>query len=138
MADRKDREALERWLDAIESSIERATSDELQEDIRAEGRDPEQVATATRSVFAEVAKDFHQKRLHAARKARELALQAYETQQVRLPATAQARRTLLQQVIARNPNLTLQFRDLDHHSDEDIESALRHLAVLGLLADTEE
>jgi hypothetical protein len=133
VADPKDRLALERLHDAVEASIETASDAELREDILLEGRDPAAVAAATRSVFDRVGKAFRQKRLHETRRAREMALSSYEQHKATLPAGPQARRALLQQVIAAQPHLTMQFRDLDHQSDADVESALQHLALLGLL-----
>lgn len=138
MADPKDRQALERLHDAIEASIEGASEDELREDLALEGRAPADVAASMRSVFDQVGKTFRQKRLHEARRARELALGAYEQHKAALPATAPERRALLQRVIVAQPHLTMQFRDLDHQSDADVESALQHLALLGLLSDPSE
>jgi hypothetical protein len=127
------RAALDRLHDAIEESIETASGADLREDILLEGRDPAAVAAATRAVFARVTKHFQQKRLIDARRAREAALSAYERHKTQLPSAPQARRALLQRVITAQPHLTMQFRDLDHQSDADVESALKQLALLGLL-----
>lgn len=138
MADPKDLQALVRLQDAIEASIEAASDAELREDLAMEGRNPADVAASMRSVFDRVGKAFRQKRLHEARRAKEVALHAYEQHKATLPAAPHARRALLQSVIAAQPHLTMQFRDLDHQSDVDVESALQHLALLGLLPDPGE
>jgi hypothetical protein len=138
VSDLKERVALERLYEAFEASIETASEAELREDIILEGGDPAAVAASMRGVFARVGKTYHQKRLHEARRARKIALSAYERHKAPLPDTPQTRRALLQQVITAQPHLTMQFRDLDHQSDADVESALQHLALLGLLPYTSE
>jgi hypothetical protein len=131
-------DALDRILDAIEKSIETAPVDDLRDELKAEGHEPSSIATQMRAVLTRVGKRHRQAKLDLARHEKAAALAAYEEHRPKLPNTPAQRRLLLQQTIARNPHLTLQFRDLDHHSDADVESALRDLAHLGLLPDEED
>jgi hypothetical protein len=58
-----------------------------------------------------------------------------QPKKVTIPADRMSRRLLLGRVIQRQPQLqgTLQFREFDKLTDEDVESRLQKLALLGVL-----
>lgn len=67
----------------------------------------------------------------------EMARTKFESHQAALPTDPQARRALLQSILSRSteyqPLLTLQHRDFRTLSDEDVESLLKQLDILGAI-----
>lgn len=130
---RKDRE-FARIMDALAESIDELSGRELLEETIAEGEDPDTMAQETRTILLGAVQAVRKQRLTEARDGYERKVQELATSTHSLPATAAEQLSLLKGVFARQPELvTMQFRDLDSVTPEDIESMLRQLAKLGVL-----
>ncbi len=133
-----DREAFRRIVDGVVESILEASEEELDEDLRARGEDPEEVVRRTTAV-AEAAVERHRgkKRLRRARQEYETRVAEIESREYHLPESMAEQRRLLAAVFHARPKVagmvTLQFRDLRGLPDADVTSCLRQLAELGVL-----
>jgi hypothetical protein len=130
-------------LDAVEESISTATDQEILEDIRDEGRDPQKVADEVRGLISSRIAAHRRQKLAAARKGYRQAVSATPRPVRRpMPEDPAERRALLASVIATHAGIpraiTLAFRDGKHASDEDVRSTLEDLAELGFLDDEAE
>lgn len=121
----------------LADSVLSASDDELIEEVRDEGLDPDAVAEETRALLLKTIKDFKQRALVTAReqhrqKAARLAAERYQ-----LPASPEDRRQLLDAVIAQHQQmgrmLIAQHRDFKELTDDDVESWLQQFGALGLL-----
>ena len=131
---------LERIVDGMVESILEAPEDEIDEDLRAAGADPERAADETREVIAKTLERRRKRALRQrARERYERNVRAIEDEAYPLPETPEERRRLLAGVLAARPQaaqaLTLQFRNLESMPDEDVASLLRQLFVLGAMED---
>ncbi len=122
---------------SLADSVRSASDDELIDEVRDEGLDPDAVAEETRALLLKTVKDFKQRALVVAReqhrqKAARLAAQRYQ-----LPASTEERRQLLDAVIAQHQQmgrmLIAQHRDFKELTDDDVESWLQQFGALGLL-----
>ena len=129
---------LRRVIDGVVESILEASEEELDEDLRARGEDPDAVAERMREL-AEGAVERHRgkERLRRAREQYEARVAAMAEREYDLPESMWEQRQLLDQVFHARPDVaqmvTLQFRDLRGLPDEDVTSCLRQLAELGVL-----
>ncbi len=127
-------------LDGLADHLESAPGQELVEDVRASGEDPSETASRVKRALLRSVTDFEQRKLRAARQAYEQRLAAMEEKRAYvLPGTAAGRREQLYAVLSMKPEmgqaLTTRYRDFSEMTDEDVESALRELAELGVLGD---
>jgi hypothetical protein len=130
-------ERLGRILDGLAEYIQNAPGDELLEDARGEGRDPAQTTMRVKGLLRQAVKNHQQKQLKRAEEDYEREVAAIKSRVIRLPRTAERRRSLLAAIFMRQPQLKLAFtfqnRGFSELTDEDINNHLRKLALLGVL-----
>jgi len=133
----KHREELERIFDALAESVLEATDEEIQDEMRQEGLEPAKVAEVTRSILLDAATSFEKRKLREARQAYERRRAEITEGRHRLLDFAEERRNLFMRLLALQPQLsaalTLQYRDFQDFTDDEIESLLEQIQVLGLL-----
>jgi hypothetical protein len=137
MSKRDELRALQKGLaEAILSTPD----EQLLEEVKEEGLDPRVVAEETRELLMNTVKRFKQRALVAAKEEHRQKATQLATQRVRLPEDADEKRQMLDAVVAQHQQvgrmLTLQYRNFNDMTDDDVESLLQQLGVLGLL-DTE-
>lgn len=124
-------------LDGLADHIEIAPAENLLEDARAAGKDPAETAAEIKNILLEAATGFEQRKLNAARRVHEERVRSMSTRSYSLPANAEERRAVLFGLFAGNPEmgavLTTQHRNFKEMTDEEVASALKELAELGLL-----
>lgn len=136
-ADRDYVEDLQTILDALAESVVEEPDDQLLAEMKDSGQDPNALRAHVRDILRQAVKQTQQRPLREARKAYEARRNAMEESSYTLPDSADERRTLFMNVVARNPAvggmLTAHFREFDKLEDDDIRSCLRQLADLGFL-----
>lgn len=137
MATDRERLALERIMDGIVESILEASDEEIEDDVRALGEDPDEAAMRTRKVMLDAVRRFRAERRERARRQFEAESETLERREYDFPDTPEARLDLLVAAVKSQPwltgMLTVQHRDLRALPDEDVVSYLRQLAELGVL-----
>jgi hypothetical protein len=134
-----DAEVLRRLFDALAESSASLPGSEVLAEAREAGENPEAIAAGMRGVALDAVKALRQERLRAARRAYELERAKLAAHRSGLPATAEARRRLLEAALKAQPELravTLAARDLRGLPDSDVESLLHQLDALGALPDS--
>lgn len=130
-------ERVGRILDGLAEYIRNAPGDELLEDARSEGRDPAQTAARVKGLLLQAVKSHQQKQLKKAEEDYQREVAAIRSQDIKLPQSAERRRSLLATIFMRQPQLKLAFtfqnRGFSELTDEDISNHLRKLALLGVL-----
>ena len=130
---------LRRVFDGISDYVEQATDEDLIEDARDAGENPDETATQVRSILLDAVTGFQQRRLREARQSYEEQVAAMRQRTYTLPSTVAERRALLLVLIGKSQEMnrvvTTQFRDLNAITDDDVESLLKQCADLGLLND---
>ena len=137
MANKKtDSERLEAMFNALAESICNASDDELLEDLRQEGVDPEAEANRLKEMMLDTLKAFQQRGLVSAQEGYRRRVEQLEGGKYPIPESRQERRSLFS-LILQQPQyaglVTAQYRDFKDLSDEDIETCLEDLAELGIL-----
>lgn len=132
-----DEEKLSNFLSAMADSIMEMPADELAEEIRAEGGDPEELLQSANNVISRVIKDYRLRDLYAARVRYDRRVTEYYAEQS-LPGTSETRRAALAAILAsasdsKIGHITAQFRSLKEMSDEDVDSCYRQLLLLGVI-----
>lgn len=126
-------------MNALAEAVAETSDEEILAEAQEAGLDLEAEAESVRAVLRRSIEKFKKRKLEQARRDYELAVSALFTKTYSLPETPQERRSLLTNILAAQPQmqgmLTVQFRELDQLSDDDIESSLRKLAELGMLDD---
>jgi hypothetical protein len=126
-------------MNALAEAAAEASDEELLAEAQEVGLDLEAEAENVRALLGRSVDTFRKKKLEQARRDYELAASALFTKKYPLPETPRERRSLLTNLLTAQPQmqgmLTVQFRELNQLSDEDIESSLRKLAELGILDD---
>jgi hypothetical protein len=125
---------------ALAEHVAGASDEDLLVDAEAAGVDPAAVGSHVRGLLSASIQRAKKARLAKARAEHEGAVETYAARAIELPRDPAVRRDLLASVIGRLPGMreavvTLQHRDFESFSDEDVESALRQLQALGLLDD---
>jgi hypothetical protein len=126
----------ETLMQALADSVLKESSEELVNDLRAEGIDPGAYAENLRKVMLDSVKAHKQQALIKARRSHKDSVAAYEQRKVHLPSTPARRRAALERVLQRDPSvrqLTLQNREFTELTDEDIESYLQQLHALNAI-----
>jgi len=136
--DEKKLKELQALMAGMVESVLSASDEEILNEAREDGRDPDKDLIHTKSTLLAAVKDSKLRKLHEARQQYERSVAAISAAKVVLPATAADRRNLLAAVFAHNVSiqasvLTAQHRDLKEMTDADIESLLQELASLGYL-----
>ena len=137
MANKKtESERLEAMFDALGESICNESDEEILEDLRQEGIDPEAEAARLRTMMLDTVKAFQQRRLIVAREGYRRRVEQLEKRKYPIPESAQERRSLFSFVL-QQPQcarlVTAQYRELNDLTDDDIETYLEDLAELGVL-----
>ena len=137
MANKKtESERLEAMFDALGESICNESDEEILEDLRQEGIDPEAEAARLRTMMLDTVKAFQQRRLIVAREGYRRRVEQLEKRKYPIPESAQERRSLFSFVL-QQPQcarlVTAQYRELKDLTDDDIETYLEDLAELGVL-----
>lgn len=126
-------------MEALAQHEATLSDDQILDDAVAAGSDVQVEAERVREVLLGAVRRHRRARLDVAEDEHKREVARIAAASSRLPRTPGARRARLQRAIDRAPrlreSLTLQFRGLDSVSDDDVESALRQLAHLGLLDD---
>jgi hypothetical protein len=127
-------------MDALAEREILLSDQEVLEDAVAEGVDVKAEAGEVRHVLLAGLQRAKNRRLEEARTAHEKAVASIKAMAAQLPEGAAARRALLSRIVQRRPEMreavvTLQHRNFEVLSDDDVESALRQLQHLGLLND---
>jgi len=129
---------LERVLDRIAESIFSATDEEILEDARAAGEDPESVAREQKALVLSVIQKHRKTVLAVARQKYEQQASRIRERSCNLPETEEGRLELLVAALQFRPGLenalTVQHREFKSLSDQDVESYLRQFEELGVLA----
>ena len=137
MANKKtESERLEAMIDALGESICNESDEEILEDLRQDGVDPEAEAARLKMMMLDTVKTFQQRRLIAAREGYSRRIEQLEKKKYPIPESAPERRTLFSFVLQQPQfaNLvTAQYRELKDLTDDDIETYLEDLAELGIL-----
>lgn len=125
---------------SLADSIEEASDEEVMEDIKCQGKDPDVVAKEVRDILLASVKAYRKRKFAEAKERYKMRVKKVETGLFALPATPQERRDLLLIVVNDNPYmakglLTAQYRDFKDLSDDDVESMLKQLQQLGVLKD---
>jgi hypothetical protein len=121
---------------SIMNSLAESVLDMTEKDVLEEfAADP---PAKTKEVLRSAAKSYAQGKLQAAKLKHETVTGQIRSHSFALPATASARRELLDAVLASQlakdlGELTAQFRELASVPDTDVESTLRQLDILGVL-----
>lgn len=141
MSDKAKRSSEEfgRILDGLAEYTQNAPGSELLEDARQEGRDPAQTTSRVKGLLRQAVATHKGKQLKKAEEEYEREVSILKSRQVALPKSPEHRRALLSAIFSRQPQLqaafTFQNRGFSDLTDEDIESHLRKLALLGVLDD---
>jgi hypothetical protein len=123
-----------RFWTALAEDVASTPKDEIMAELREEGEDPSELASAVRQLLRDAVKEVRQQPLREARQRHAAALKKLFDQTLRLPADMLKKRAILTELFARRPDLvTAQFRDLEGVSDSDIDGMLRQMAALGIL-----
>lgn len=130
-----DGERLAALADALAESVADASDEVLMQEAKEAGRDSVKTQSHVQQLLRGSVLAFKRQRLVQADAEHKKAVAAIGARPVSLPKDAAARRLLLNSVFARHPQLeqTLQFRELDELTDEDLESMLLKLSYLGVL-----
>ena len=136
--DRSDERAtLNHILGGIIDEILKAPEEEIDDDLRALGEDPEKAAMRARQLALDAVQQHRVQRREHARKQFDDEQEALESRGYDLPETPRARLNLLVAAVQGKPwlsdMLTVEHRDLRGLPDEDVVSYLRQLAELGVL-----
>ena len=128
---------LQKLMEALADHEAGLTDEQILDDAVAAGIDVKAEAERVRDALLGGIRKEKRARLDRAEEEHKRAVARITAASARLPRTPQERRARLQRAIDRAPQLrlTLQNRGLESVSDEDVESALRQLAHLGLLDD---
>lgn len=120
-------------LEALATSVEDMSDEEIAEQFRLEGRDPDAEAEELRQDLLDFVTEHQRQALHEqhTQARRQLTHSAH-----RVPGTITERRARLRRVLERAPaDLTVQGRNLEEIPDEEVDDWLADLAALGYLDD---
>ncbi|MGB8481365.1 MAG: hypothetical protein WCE63_21370 [Acidobacteriaceae bacterium] len=136
------REKAERVLDQIAESIEKGDAVEIAADLKESGQDVNEIASRTKAAALAGIKEFRQQRLHQARQRYQESSSRIERRARRFGGSPEERRRRLFSALESNPGLksalTMQYRDLNELTDEDIETGLDDLETLGALEESDD
>lgn len=131
-----DEEKLAALIDALGDSVLEASDDEIVEELRLSGIEPNAEAARQKAMMLATVKAFRQRALETARAGYSRRIEQLERKPYAIPKTAAARRKLFS-LFTQQPQfaefVTAQYRDLENLTDNDIETYLQDLAELGIL-----
>jgi hypothetical protein len=136
------RRPLDGIFEGLAESVAREDPEELLEEARAAGQNPESIAERLKKIASAALKTFEQRKLEAAREAYRTHSSRGPEKEDKIARTPEERRRQLSAIQRNNPEiaelLTTQYREFETSSDEDIESTLEDLAELGFLDDSRQ
>ncbi len=128
-----------RIIDRAAESVLEATDEEIREEMRLAGDDPEEAAERLRAKLRAAAERGRKQRLDKWRRRWQRSVARIEALDFRLPETPADRLDLLYTVVEAEPQLrqmiTVQHHELKDLPDKDVSRYLRQLADLGALDD---
>ncbi len=134
---KSDIEKLTSLLDALEESIIQTPDEEIIQETRLEGKDPDAVASDVGTLISSQLKTYRQKKLSAAREGYRQSVSAGTKRFKPIPETPSQRRALLTSIFNTRANVpqefTVAWRQGQHISDDDVASLLEDLSDLGFL-----
>jgi len=136
------REEAERAFDHLADSIEAESASEIASELKESGHDLNDMASRMKASALAGVKAFRQQRLHRARKRYVESSSRIEGRAKGMAGSREERRNRFLAVLNSKPELqaryTVQHRDLNALTDEDIDSALEELEILGALEDVDD
>ncbi len=136
------REETERILEELAVSIEAAEPAEIAADLKDGGVDLIEIESRMKAAALSGIKTFKQKGLHRARERYQESSARIERQARGLTESSADRRRRFFQVLETNPeirsSLTVQHRDLTEMTEDDIDSALEEMEILGVLGEPDD
>ena len=133
---RSDVEKLDTLIDALSDSVLEANDDEIIEELRMNGINPDAEAARMKAMMLDTLKAFRPRALRAARAAYTRQVEAINRKRHSIPKTPGERRKLFA-FFTQQPQfaqfVTAQYRNLENLTDNDIESYLEDLDELGIL-----
>lgn len=133
----KHNEELERIFNELAETVLSLSDKEILDEAAAQGLDPRKEAARIEALLHKTSKGARKRKLLAAKEEYQRQLAAMERKEYGIPQDPEDRRKLLMATLARRPDvqeaITAQFRDFTDLSDQDIVTALKHLAELDLL-----
>lgn len=134
---KNDIEKLTSLLDTVEESILQTPDEEIIEETRLEGKDPDTVADYVRQLITSQVKDHRQRKLRAAQEGYRRSLSGGTKRPKPIPDSPSERRSLLTDILNTRPDvpteITVAWRQGQYISDDDVTSLLEDLADLGFL-----
>jgi plasmid stability protein len=114
------------------------SDDEIRDEIREEGGDPDKAAEETRDILRKAVKAFRQRKLNEAQALYEEQVASFSKKKYSLPDSMEEQRNLLMNVLASNSQmrsavLTAQNREFKDLPDSEVTSYLKQLQALGVL-----
>ncbi len=136
------RKETERILEELAASIESAEPTEIAADLKDGGFDLSEVESRMRAAALSGIKVFKQKGLHRARERYQESSARIERRARGLTGSSADRRRRFFHALETNPgirsSLTVQHRDLNEMTEEDIDSALEEMEILGVLGEPDD
>lgn len=133
------REETERVLEELAASIEATEPVEIAADLKAGGFDLSEVESRMRASALSGIKAFKQKGLHRARARYQESTTRIERRTRGLTGSTEDRRWRFIHALEANPgirsSLTVQHRDFNEMTEQDIDSALEEMEILGVLGE---
>lgn len=126
-------------MDALAESVIDSTDEEILEEVREEGLQPEAIAKQVHETLLSSVKKYRKRHLTEAMEKYQNSVSKIQTEKCDLPSTPEERRTLLSYIFNSKPQIqqmvTAQFRDFNELTDTDVESLLSQIQKLGILKD---
>lgn len=133
---------LREFLDAVEEDILRASDEDIIEETKRAGEDPEAAAQSVQQLIDSSTKRQRQKKLRTAREGYNRLVAQQRRRISPIPSDPAERRALLDGILANRGDvpreITMAFREGGHMSDDDVSSILEDLAELGFLSEKGE
>ncbi len=128
-------EELARIEDELSESTLYMTDEEIVEEIREEGRDPDEVNDRVKQILRETTKHYRQRSLIKAQGLYDNHVAELRLVKGDVPQSLDEQRRMIGDLLASNSQfsrglLTTHFRDFENLADEDVESYLRQLLKL--------
>lgn len=133
------KQELKAIMDALAESVIDSSDEEILEEVREDGLQPEAIAKQVNETLLSSVKKYRKRNLLKAREKYQDSVSKIQTEKSELPSTPEERRSLLSYIFNFKPYIlqmvTAQFRDFNELSDADVESLLNQLQKLGVLKD---
>ena len=136
--DKSPEEQLHAVHEALSEVIPLLSDEEIADELRTDGEDPDEVAERTRRIMKTAVKNYQREQLQAATARHTAHLTELFKKKRDLPSTPEGRRELLAAVFARIPDmqsavLTVHHREFSSLTDADVEDYLHDLAALDVI-----